>query len=87
MKNSPLRGNFKSVIVGLFFRYSRTVLSLYKHAIFIGTEKKKEKICQIRRKLVNLQRLYPETDAKAEADGWGYIYGKSVCLTLCSLTL
>jgi len=25
-----------------------------------------------------LHRLYPETAAKAEADGWGYIYRKGV---------
>jgi len=33
-----------------------------------------------------LQRLCSDTEAKAEADGWGYIYGKVSTMALCSLT-
>ena len=33
-----------------------------------------------------MQRLYSDTDARAEADGWGYIYEKGVAVVLCSLT-
>ena len=43
--------------------------------------------CAVSGILITFAPPHADADVKAEADGWGCIYGKGVCLTLCSLTL